>query len=323
MTAVLKQLGEIGIIPAVEIEDTEHALSLAGALAAGGLPCAQVCLDAGQGEEAIRRITAGAPGFLVGAGGVLTLEQADRAAAAGARFVTSPAYSPELIAHCSKIGLPVVPRCADAGEAARALAAGLETVGFLPNQGRDGFARLWELAEQYPGLTFLPDGVENADLGAYLAYDRVLYCAAYSLVPTDSIAAGRFDEITALCAAAVSAMHGFALAHVGVNAQDEAEAQRCAELLAMMLGCSTRDAGKAVFTGEMVEWMKGPGAGRHGHIGFYANRVDRAMADLARKGFTSDPAREMRDAANRLTFCYLREEICGFAIHLMERGPRG
>ena len=115
---------------------------------------------------------------------------------------------------------------------------------------------------------------------------------------------------------------GFALAHVGVNAQDEDEARRCAELLAMLLGCSVRDAGKAFFTGEMVEWMKAPGAGRHGHIGFYANRVDRAMASLARKGFTSDPAREMRDGVGRLTFCYLKEEICGFAIHLMERRVR-
>lgn len=252
---------------------------------------------------------------------MLTLEQADRAAAAGAGFVTSPVFSPELIAHCAKIGLPAVPCCADAGEVARALAAGLETVGFLPNQETDGFAGLRELAEQYPGLTFLPGSVENAGLSAYLALDRVLACVGNALIPADMIAAGRFDEITALCAAAVSAMHGFALAHVGVNAESDAEARQCAELLAMMLGCSIRDAGKAFFTGEMVEWMKGPGAGRHGHIGFYANRVDRAMAGLARKGFTSDPAREMRDGAGRLTFCYLKEEICGFAIHLMERRP--
>ncbi len=202
----------------------------------------------------------------------------------------------------------------------------LRSIGIVPvikiddAEQAGGVNYLKAVAAPYASLTFMPTGgISPANLNQYLEFDRVLACGGSWMVPPDKIAAGQFDEITALCAAAVSAMHGFALAHVGVNTQSETEAEQAAKLLAMLLGCSIRDAGKGFFTGEMVEWMKGAGAGKYGHIGFYTNNVERAMASLEGKGFSFDPASEMRDASGRITFCYLKEEICGFALHLMER----
>ena len=90
MHEVLTYLEKIGIVPVIKIDDVEKAVPLAMALAAGGIPCAEVTFRTAQGEEAIRRIAKDVPGVLLGAGTVLTTEQVDRAIDAGAKFIVSP-----------------------------------------------------------------------------------------------------------------------------------------------------------------------------------------------------------------------------------------
>jgi 2-dehydro-3-deoxyphosphogluconate aldolase/(4S)-4-hydroxy-2-oxoglutarate aldolase len=320
MTSALEVLRSIGIVPVIKIDQAEHAPSLARALVAGGIPCAEITFRTAQAEEAIRLVSAKVPHMLVGAGTVLTCEQVDRAMAAGARFIVSPGFNPAVVSYCVEKGVPIVPGCATPSEMEQAIAAGLSTVKFFPAEQAGGLAYLKAVSAPYSTLTFIPTGgISTSNLNQYLAFDKVLACGGSWMVPPDKIAAGQFEEITALCAAAVTAMHGFELAHVGVNTASEAEAKQSAILLAMLLGCSTRDAANGFFTGEMVEWMKKPAAGKYGHIGFFTNNVERAMANLKRKGVLFDPHSEMRDPSGRITFCYLKEEICGFALHLMEK----
>ena len=87
MNTVIEQLSRIGIVPVIAIDDAEKAVPLAKALVAGGLPAAEVTFRTAAGEEAIRRIATEVPDMLVGAGTVLTTDQADRAIAAGAARV--------------------------------------------------------------------------------------------------------------------------------------------------------------------------------------------------------------------------------------------
>ena len=90
MNEVLKQIGEIGIVPVVVLNDAKDAEPLAQALCDGGLPCAEVTFRTDAAEESIRIMTEKFPDMLVGAGTVLTTEQVDRAVAAGAKFIVSP-----------------------------------------------------------------------------------------------------------------------------------------------------------------------------------------------------------------------------------------
>ena len=83
MNDVLKKLSSIGIVPVIKIDDVEIAVPLAKALVAGGIPCAEVTFRTDEAEEAIRRMAKEVPEMLVGAGTILTTEQADRALAAG------------------------------------------------------------------------------------------------------------------------------------------------------------------------------------------------------------------------------------------------
>ena len=90
MNDVLKKLSSIGIVPVIKIDDVEKAVPLAKALVAGGIPCAEVTFRTDEAEEAIRRMAKEVPEMLVGAGTILTTEQADRAIAAGSKFLVSP-----------------------------------------------------------------------------------------------------------------------------------------------------------------------------------------------------------------------------------------
>ena len=109
MNRILEKIQKIGIVPVVVLDDPKDAAPLAEALCKGGLPCAEVTFRTAAAEESIRIMTECFPDMLVGAGTVLTIEQADRARAAGARFIVSPGLNPAVVRHCMEIGIPVIP----------------------------------------------------------------------------------------------------------------------------------------------------------------------------------------------------------------------
>ena len=109
MDEVLRKIGEVGIIPVVVLNDARDAEPLAKALIDGGLPCAEVTFRTDAAEGSIAIMTKKYPELFVGAGTVLTTEQADRAIDAGARFIVSPGLNPEVVRHCIDRGITVCP----------------------------------------------------------------------------------------------------------------------------------------------------------------------------------------------------------------------
>ena len=94
---MLKQIYNIGIIPVIKINDASKAVPLAKALIDGGLAAAEVTFRTDAAEDAIRAITKAYPDMVVGAGTVLTIEQAQRALDAGAKFIVSPGFNPKVV----------------------------------------------------------------------------------------------------------------------------------------------------------------------------------------------------------------------------------
>ena len=109
MTEMMKKLQKIGIVPVVVLDSAEDALPLAERLMAGGLPCAEVTFRTAAAEESIRRMAKAFPEMIIGAGTVLTTEQADRAIDAGATFIVSPGFNPKVTEHVLKKGVPMTP----------------------------------------------------------------------------------------------------------------------------------------------------------------------------------------------------------------------
>ena len=98
MNELEEKFYETGVVPVVVLEDAEDAVPLAQALVEGGFLSAEVPFRTAAAEESIRRMTEAFPQMLVGAGTVLTKEQVDAAAAAGAKFIVSPGFDPEISA---------------------------------------------------------------------------------------------------------------------------------------------------------------------------------------------------------------------------------
>ena len=203
MNNVIDRIRDVGVVPVVVIENADDAVSLADALIRGGLPCAEVTFRTDAAEAAIRAMRAAFPDMLIGAGTVLSTEQADRAAAAGAQFIVSPGLNPEVVKHCQKAGLAVVPGVMTPTEIEAALGLGVTTVKFFPAEAAGGLRMIKALAAPYGRVSFLPTGGISAEnVGAYLAYDRVLACGGSWMVKKALIAEGRFEEIRDMAAEA-------------------------------------------------------------------------------------------------------------------------
>ena len=205
MTELLERLGRLGVVPVVKIERAEDAVELGRALLAGGLPCAEITFRTAAAEEAIQRISSSLPEIIVGAGTVLSVDQASRAVSAGARFIVSPGFNPKVVDWCLKHEAPVIPGVATPTEIDMALEKGVEILKFFPAERLGGVAMLKALAAPYGGVRFMPTGgINQGNLADYLAQPSVHCCGGSWLVKANLISMGRFDEITRLTREAMS-----------------------------------------------------------------------------------------------------------------------
>ncbi|GGR76665.1 hypothetical protein GCM10010269_14830 [Streptomyces humidus] len=191
------------LLPVLTVPSTQAGGPLADALAAGGARCAEVTLRTPGAERVLREMAAHG-GLIVGAGTVLTPEQAERAVAAGARFVVSPGFDEEVVAKCRELGVPVVPGVATATELMRALRAGLHTVKLFPAEPLGGPRTLRALAAPFPGVRFVPTGgIDASRMAAYLAEPAVLAVGGSWMAAPALLERGDHDEIRRLTADAV------------------------------------------------------------------------------------------------------------------------
>ena len=317
MDACIKELYRIGIVPVVALEDAADALPLGAALKKGGVSAIEVTFRTAAAADAIRLLTREMPELLVGAGTVLTKAQADAAIEAGAKFIVSPGFQPELVSYVLSKGVPMCPGTATPGEMEQAMALGLSAVKFFPAEQNGGAPMLKALSAPYRDLLFMPTGgVKLENLRTYLALDQVFACGGTWLATKDDIKAKAFDQITARTREAVKTMLNFRIKHVGINSKDEAEAKKTATLLCSIFDFDYNDTELSVFTGSAVEVMKFMGRGSLGHVAIGADNVDRAEYYLKQRGFSFDESTRRVDASGRTTFLYLKDEIGGFAFHL-------
>src|SRR5215470_15837446 len=121
---IVERAREVGIIPVVSIPKLEDALPLAEALLEGGLPCAEITFRTAAAAEAIARIRSRFPEIFLGAGTVLTVEQAETAIGAGAEFIVSPGTNLTVVDHCLSKGVTIFPEICTPTEIEKALSKG-------------------------------------------------------------------------------------------------------------------------------------------------------------------------------------------------------
>ena len=204
MNELLNKVSELGVVPVVVLNDAKDAAPLAKALCEGGLPCAEVTFRTEAAEESIRIMHEQFPEMLLGAGTVLTTEQVERAVAAGASFIVSPGFDPEIVDYCLEKDILVLPGCITPSEVAQAVKRGLEVVKFFPAEQFGGVATIKALAAPYTNTKFMPTGgISAKNLRDYLRFKKIVACGGSWMVKNDLVEAGKFDEIKALTAEAV------------------------------------------------------------------------------------------------------------------------
>jgi len=171
------------VIPVLVIEDIEHALPIAEALVAGGLPALEVTLRTPCAIEAIKAMKK-VPGAVVGAGTVLNAADLDKAIDAGAEFIVSPGLTPALGEAAVGRGIPFLPGTANASDMMLALDLGLSRVKFFPAMASGGVPALKAIAAPFGQLRFCPTGgISLATAPEWLALDAVICIGGSWMVP--------------------------------------------------------------------------------------------------------------------------------------------
>jgi 2-dehydro-3-deoxyphosphogluconate aldolase/(4S)-4-hydroxy-2-oxoglutarate aldolase len=320
MNEILKKISEIGIVPTFKANDAKDAVPFAKALQDGGLPIVEVTFRTAAAEEALRRITAELPEILVGAGTILTVAQAEKAIAAGAKFIVSPGVNRDVIKYCVDRDVLMMPGCSNPTDLETALGFGLKAVKFFPAEAFGGLKTLKAIAPVYGDLRFIPmGGINPENLNEYLAFEKVIACGGSWLDKGALIKEGNFAAITKLAQEAINTVLGFELAHLGINAPDEASSLQIATQFANIFNFELKPGNSSNFTGSGIEVTKSMGLGQHGHLAIKTNNITRAVAYLERIGVPVALNTAKTGPDGKLLAVYLRNEIGGFAVHLLQK----
>jgi len=183
------------LVPVIVLEDAATARRLGSTLVENGLPIAEVTLRTPAALDAIERMAA-VPGLLVGAGTVLDVDQVERAAQAGANFIVSPGFDPDVVRRSLELGLLPIPGVATATEVQAALRSGARLLKFFPAGPLGGPTALRSLAAPFPQVRFVPTGgIGEDDVPAYLALPCVVAVGGSFMVPSAALRAGDQTEI--------------------------------------------------------------------------------------------------------------------------------
>ena len=188
-----------------KMKDGEKVPAIVLVHGGGGLSCAEVTFRTDAAEESIRVMSEKYPDMLVGAVTVLTIEQVDRAVAAGAKFIVSPGFDPEIVDYCFGKNIPVFPGCITPSEVAQVVKRSLKVIKFFPAEQAGGVAMIKAMGAPYGMVKFMPTGgISAKNLSEYLSCSNIVCCGGSWMVKGDLVKAGDYAKITELSKEAVA-----------------------------------------------------------------------------------------------------------------------
>ena len=201
MNEMNQKISAIGVVPVIKLNNPERdAAPLAKALCEGGVPVAEVTFRAAGADKAIALMKEACPDMLVGAGTVLTTEHVDKAISAGAEFIVTPGFDPEIVAYCVEKNMPIYPGCTTPTDYHAALKFGLEVLKFFPAEQSGGLAKIKAMSAPFPMFKVMPTGgIGLNNLKEYLSCPVIAACGGSYMVTAELIDNQKWDEITELC----------------------------------------------------------------------------------------------------------------------------
>ena len=202
MSSVLDRVAALGVVPVIAIDSVAHALPLADALLAGGLPVVEITFRTSAAAEVILLLAKERPALIVGAGTVLTPETVKIAVDAGARFAVAPGLNPRVVQAAKELNLPFVPGIANPSDIEAGLELGCKLLKFFPAEALGGTRLLSALSAPYKhtGVRFMPTGgASPANLESYLKLDTVAAVGGTWIAKKEDMAEGKWEVIAQRC----------------------------------------------------------------------------------------------------------------------------
>ncbi|KJY70000.1 2-dehydro-3-deoxyphosphogluconate aldolase [Vibrio coralliilyticus] len=202
---MINKLKQFKVIPVIQINSVEQAISLAKVLVENGLPVAEVTFRTEAAADAIKAMREAYPEMCIGAGTVLNAEQIEQAQQAGAEFVVAPGLNPNTVRRCQEVGMPIVPGVNSPSQVEQALELGLNFLKFFPAEASGGVAMVKSLLAPYVDVSLMPTGgIGKGNVNDYLAIDRVVCCGGTWMVAPKLIENEKWEEIGQLVREAVA-----------------------------------------------------------------------------------------------------------------------
>lgn len=316
---VLKRLNNSAVIPVVVLDAAEDAVPTANALLAGNVDVMEITFRTEAAAQAIFQVAQNCPSMLVGAGTVITLEQCKQAVEMGAQFIVSPGLDEEVVRWCVDHEIPVVPGCVTPSEIMKAMKLGLRVLKFFPANVYGGLQAMKALAGPFGGISFVPTGGINAqNIGEYFSAPFIHAVGGSWICPKADVKAKNFQHITQLALEARKAAMGFEITHVGVNGESKEQSMEICKAFSDAFGFAIAQGNSSNFVSPAIEVTNACGLGRFGHLAVRTNKIEPAIAELARLGYSID-----MDTAKykngKMIAVYLKAEIGGFAVHLLQK----
>jgi 2-dehydro-3-deoxyphosphogluconate aldolase / (4S)-4-hydroxy-2-oxoglutarate aldolase len=199
MDKILEQIGLLGILPLATVEDEKNAVPLARTLSKSGLPLIEVTFRTKAAAHAIELIAQDSSAMLIGAGTILTIDQAQTAIDAGARFIVSPGFNPKIVEFCLSHSVPILPGIITPTEIQYAIEYNLAVVKFFPAEASGGTDYLKAIAAPFKEMQFIPTGgIDESNLLPYLRLPQVLACGGSWMMQPEMIRTGQFENIAEL-----------------------------------------------------------------------------------------------------------------------------
>ena len=221
MENIINELGNTGLIPVVVIKNEEIVDDLASALLNGNLNAIEITLRTEQGLIAIDRIKKKFPDMLVGAGTVLSVEQANQAVNYGAEFIVSPGFDQAIVEWCLKREIPVIPGCVTPTEITKALGYGLRVLKYFPANLYGGVKGCQALSGPFRSVSFIPTGGVSMDnLHEFVDKQYIHAVGGSWLCPSKRLESKRFSEVTTMVVRSIEVMLGFKVISIDLPKND-------------------------------------------------------------------------------------------------------
>ena len=185
-----------GVMPVLTVDSVDQGLRMVDALAEGGLTTLELTLRTPAAMSALAAIKKARPDLLVGAGTVLSVEQAQASLDVGADFLVTPGTPPALAEALAALPIPAVPGAATPAEFIALMALGFRVCKLFPTNAIGGLAMVKGLAGPFPELKLCANGgISEASAGDYLAEANVVCVGGSWMLPKAWLAAGDWDKV--------------------------------------------------------------------------------------------------------------------------------